>query len=64
MRNADQKQLEKDLKVIHEICERYGWELAIPHGDDNDEVPGLIIGTAEYINFILDEDVPPKDQQN
>jgi hypothetical protein len=40
------------LIVIIEACEKLGWAIAVP---DEDEVDGLIIGTEEYINKILDK---------
>lgn len=35
-----------------------GWSMAIPSGDDDKEVEGMIVGTDEYIDSILKEDEP------
>lgn len=63
MTEEQRMQLEQDIKVLGEICSRYGWSLAIPSGDDESEIPGLILGTPEYIDFLLGDDVP-LDQKN
>ncbi len=41
-----------------------GWSIAVPADDSDNEVPGLIIGSAEYVAFVsaaLDayDDRPP-----
>lgn len=38
------------LKLISEA----GWVFAVPELEAEDEVPGLIIGTADYVESILD----------
>ena len=36
-----------------QLIEELGWDLALPDIDDDDDVPGLIIGTPEYIEWVL-----------
>lgn len=50
------EQLEKDMKKLIEIGQRYGWVLFIPDGADGDEVMGVILGTPDYISFLLGGD--------
>lgn len=45
---------EQLFKELIEIVGELGWQVSIPKGADNDEVPGLIIGTDEYINKVTD----------
>lgn len=40
---------ERLLNLIAEI----GWSIAIPDVSDDEEVPGLIIGTEEYVGKVL-----------
>ncbi len=53
---------EEAAQAIANACEFFGWELAILGNEDSDtEVPGMILGTKEYINDVLDgkyKDVP------
>jgi len=39
-----------------------GWNIAIPNNDVNDELSGMIVGTEEYIDNILDSET--SDDQN
>lgn len=32
-----------------------GWLMAIPNGNDDDELNGMIVGTEEYIKSVLNE---------
>lgn len=45
---------EQLFKEIIEIVGELGWQIAIPKGNDNDEVPGLIIGTEEYVKEVTE----------
>lgn len=36
-----------------EIVFKLGWDIAVPKVDDDDDVPGLIIGTPEYLDDVL-----------
>lgn len=43
------------IKELIDICEELKWNIALPNGsNDDEEVEGLIIGNAEYVNYILD----------
>jgi hypothetical protein len=42
------------IKDLLEICEELGWSVAIPDTEEDEEVPGLIIGNPEYIEKVLD----------
>lgn len=49
--NDKEKQL---MDAIANICEELGWSIAIPYtSDGEDQVQGLLIGTADYIESIL-----------
>ena len=43
---------EQLFKELIEIVGELGWSVAIPKGADNEEVPGLIIGSQEYLDRI------------
>jgi hypothetical protein len=46
---------EKELmETLVATISQLGWGAALPDLDPNDTVPGMIIGTDEYINCILD----------
>ena len=46
---------EKDaFQLLMTIAEALRWNIAIPMVGDDEEVPGLIIGKDEYINWIQD----------
>lgn len=38
---------------LAEIAAALEWNVAIPQGDDEEEVKGLVIGTQEYIDSVL-----------
>lgn len=40
---------EQLFKELIEIVGELGWTLALPDGEDDDEVPGMIIGTETYV---------------
>lgn len=43
--------------MIIEACRILGWQFVIPNFvEDDDEVPGLIIGTKKYVDKILKDD--------
>ena len=42
------------IKELMGICEELGWDVAIPDTEEDEEVPGLIIGYPEYIEKVLD----------
>lgn len=35
-----------------EIVGELGWQIAMPEGEEDEEVPGLVIGTEEYVTKI------------
>ena len=35
-----------------------GWDLAIPDGDGDDELTGMVVGTSEYINELFPDNPP------
>lgn len=45
---------EQLFKELIEIVGELGWQVAIPNGPEDDEVPGLIIGTEEYVNRVTE----------
>lgn len=47
---------EQILRLV-DACRDLGWEMAIPHVellDDDDEIPGMVIGKADYIAQIIE----------
>lgn len=48
------KEEAKAIDDIIKACETLGWHIAMPIQDNEDEVPGLVIGTNEYLEYILD----------
>jgi hypothetical protein len=42
------------FKELIEIVGELGWVVAIPEGDLDEEVPGLVVGTEEYVNHVID----------
>lgn len=47
---------EEAIQNIIKSCEVMGWQIAIPKGEPDSNVDGLVIGTEEYINrTLLDE---------
>lgn len=50
-----EKQYREQLfKELIEIVEELGWNVAIPHVEEDDEVPGLIIGNPEYVEAVTE----------
>ena len=48
------KEIHPQILILMATCD-IGWDVAIPRlADDNAEIPGLIIGTEEYIESLLD----------
>lgn len=47
----------EDIKTLTEICKRYGWSIAVGPEDENGEVIGMILGTDEYIEELLEDEV-------
>lgn len=46
---------EKRLQLFKELIEivtEIGWNVALPNCDDEDEVPGMIIGTEAYVDRV------------
>lgn len=58
------KELTEDqaLELLSIAVRAMGWNMSIPNVDDDEEVPGLIIGKDEYIKWIEDslgdQDIP------
>lgn len=55
---------EKILQLV-DACKELGWEMVIPNVDmleDNDEVPGMVIGTPEYIATVIEYLPAPMDE--
>lgn len=42
------------LELLMIAAEAMGWTIIVPDVDDDEEVPGLIIGKEEYVDWILD----------
>lgn len=42
------------IKELVDICTELKWEVAVIDSDENEEVQGLIVGTEEYIQDIVD----------
>ena len=54
---------EQILRLV-DACKDLGWEMVIPNVDmleDDDEIPGMVIGKADYIAQIIDMLPPPID---
>lgn len=45
---------EQLFKELIQIVGELGWSVAIPDGDDNEEVPGLIIGSSDYVDKVTE----------
>jgi hypothetical protein len=52
--NTDAEYKQQLIKDLLTICEELGWNVAIPQVEEDDEVPGLIIGTAEYVEMVTE----------
>jgi len=55
---------EQILRLV-DACKDLGWEMVIPNVDmleDDDEIPGMVIGKADYIAQIIDMLPPPIDR--
>lgn len=51
----NEKQYREQLfKELIEIVEELGWNVAIPQVEEDDEVPGLVIGKAEYVDAVTE----------
>lgn len=42
------------FKELIEIVGELGWQVSIPKGPEDEEVPGMIIGTPEYTTKVLE----------
>jgi hypothetical protein len=40
------------MEQLVKIIEQLGWSVAIPEADEEEDVPGLIIGTQEYVSAV------------
>lgn len=40
------------IQELLEIAQELGWSVAIPSTDDDEEVPGLIIGEPGYVDMV------------
>lgn len=54
-------QLNKDIRTLTEICNRYGWSISIGPEDANGNIMGMVLGTDEYIHEVLDEEIFEKE---
>jgi hypothetical protein len=53
---TNDKETEKAFEELVAICERLGWNVAIPDFDSGKEnIDGLIIGTDAFIKEIFEE---------
>jgi hypothetical protein len=43
----------KALKLLSIAVKALGWNIAIPEVNEDADVPGLIIGKPEYIDWVL-----------
>ncbi|MBN1637340.1 MAG: hypothetical protein JW866_00105 [Ignavibacteriales bacterium] len=41
--------------IVVMATKEMGWNIAIPNGDDDEELSGMIIGTNEYIDSIIND---------
>lgn len=41
------------INQLAEICEKLGWAIGVPADDDTEMVSGLIVGTEEFINSVI-----------
>lgn len=41
------------VMLISMAAMEMGWEIALPYGDDDDDVIGITVGTEEYFNSVL-----------
>lgn len=46
---------EEKIKELINIIKELGWQLAIPDGNDEAIIKGMIIGEESYVNYILSE---------
>lgn len=52
--DTDSQYKEQLFKELLEIVKELGWKVAFPIGDDDDAVPGMIIGTEEYVTDVTE----------
>lgn len=53
--NASPVEVENMVIQIFKLCEAVGWNVAVPNdGPEDAPIKGMIIGTDEYLNKILD----------
>ena len=51
------------LRLV-DACKDLGWEMVIPNVDmldDDDEIPGMVIGQPEYIAKVIEHLPPPEE---
>lgn len=48
-------QIEQALITIANACRDVGWDIAVPTDDPNDDVEGLLIGSSEYLQKIINK---------
>lgn len=53
--NTDAEYRMQLFKELIEIVGELGWEVGIPKGDPDEEVPGMVIGRSAYVRKILGE---------
>ena len=52
------------LRLV-DACKDLGWEMVIPNVDmldDDDEIPGMVIGQPEYIAKVIEYLPPPEEE--
>lgn len=50
----EEEEFNTDFEQLIKIVQKFGWSVAIPDIHEEDVLPGLIIGTDEYIETITD----------
>ena len=46
---------DKEMLEVIKLCEKFDWQIAIPSCEDQEAmIPGLVIGTAKYVDAVLD----------
>jgi hypothetical protein len=52
--DTDEEYKQQLMKELIDIASELGWQIAIPETEEDDTVPGLIIGEPEYVEEVLE----------
>ena len=44
----------QDFEKLIQLIQNLGWDIALPDLNDDDEVPGMVIGNENYVQSVIE----------